>query len=72
MVLFFKKGLLALPSDDTALRDQIEFLWQTRDTLDREAARRAIEAALDALDTGRLRVAEPTPAGWQTDARPGL
>ncbi len=57
-----------MPSDDTALRNEIETLWQTRDTLDREAARPAIEAALDALDTGRLRVAEPTPAGWQTHA----
>ncbi len=57
-----------LSSDDTTLRAQIESLWQTRETLNREEARPHIEAALAALDSGRLRVAEPTPTGWQTNA----
>ncbi len=55
-------------SDDTALRTKIEFLWQSRDTLNREEARPYVEDALDALDSGRLRVAEPTATGWQTNA----
>ena len=68
MLLFCKKEDLALPSADAALQESIEELWQTRDTLDRAQARAPIEAALDALDCGRLRVAEPTPQGWRTNA----
>ena len=58
-----------MPSpEDITLRAQIESLWQTRESLHREQARPLIEQALQALDSGRLRVAEPTPAGWQTNA----
>ena len=52
---------------DPALRDRIEALWEQRETLTArsgEAARGPVEAALDALDAGRLRVAEPGPDGW--------
>ncbi len=52
---------------DRELRDSIEELWDQRDRLSPSspAAQRApVEAALDALDGGRLRVAEPGEAGW--------
>ncbi len=52
---------------DPALRDSIEALWERRETLTArsgEAARGPVEAVLDALDAGRLRVAEPGPDGW--------
>jgi 2,3,4,5-tetrahydropyridine-2-carboxylate N-succinyltransferase len=52
---------------DSALRDRIEALWERRETLTArsgEAARGPVEAALDALDAGHLRVAEPGPDGW--------
>src|ERR1700730_4117727 len=42
--------------------------WEDRDSMKastRGAARDAVEAALDGLDAGRLRVAEKTARGWQ-------
>ncbi|HTR18341.1 MAG TPA: 2,3,4,5-tetrahydropyridine-2,6-dicarboxylate N-succinyltransferase [Acetobacteraceae bacterium] len=53
-------------TDDT-LRATIEELWERRDTLSAAtggAARDAVLAALDALDAGRLRVAERQDEGW--------
>jgi 2,3,4,5-tetrahydropyridine-2-carboxylate N-succinyltransferase len=50
------------------LRAQIESYWDRRAEPPTPADRDAVEAALDALDFGRLRVAEPGPAGWQTHA----
>ena len=50
-----------------ALRPEIEQLWEQRETLSATTtgpARRAVEEALAALDTGALRVAEPTAQGW--------
>ncbi|MBE7213350.1 MAG: 2,3,4,5-tetrahydropyridine-2,6-dicarboxylate N-succinyltransferase [Gluconacetobacter diazotrophicus] len=49
------------------LRDRIEVLWERRAELDAAAgpdARDPVDAALDALDRGELRVAEPTADGW--------
>ena len=49
------------------LRAAIEALWEERDTLSSGTsgeARAVIMAALEALDAGKLRVAEPTPGGW--------
>jgi len=58
-------------TDDT-LRQQIEALWDRRGTLTptdcTPADRASVEAALEALDSGRLRVAEPGPSGWITHA----
>ena len=53
--------------DDDTLRNTIEALWTDRTALSTTTtgpARDAVEAALEALDTGRLRVAAPGPAGW--------
>ena len=53
--------------DDTSLRTTIESLWDGRDALSaatRGEARDAVEAALESLDTGRLRVASPDGSGW--------
>ena len=49
------------------LRAPIEALWEKRETLSAHtqgAAREAVGAALEALDAGELRVAEPTAEGW--------
>jgi 2,3,4,5-tetrahydropyridine-2,6-dicarboxylate N-succinyltransferase len=53
-----------------ALQQPIEELWEQRDSLSSSsggAARQAVEAALDALDCGAVRVAEPTPGGWRVN-----
>ena len=53
-----------------SLQQPIEDLWEQRDALSsstRGAAREAVEAALDALDRGEVRVAEKTDAGWQVN-----
>ena len=52
---------------DDSLRAQIESLWERRATLSPRSgaeARGPVEQALAALDSGRLRVAEPGPEGW--------
>ena len=52
---------------DHALRPEIETLWDERDGLSgatKGAARAVVEAALDALDRGELRVAQPDGVGW--------
>ena len=53
-----------------ALQQPIEELWERRDAITsatRGEARDAVEAALDALDGGTVRVAEPTPQGWRVN-----
>ena len=50
-----------------SLQSPIEDLWERRETLSsatKGEARDAVEAALDALDSGEVRVAEPGAAGW--------
>jgi 2,3,4,5-tetrahydropyridine-2-carboxylate N-succinyltransferase len=52
---------------DTDLQTTIESLWDNRDTLSPAttgAARDAVEAALELLEAGAKRVAEPTESGW--------
>jgi len=52
------------------LQQPIEDLWERRETLSsatKGEARDAVEAALDALDTGQVRVAEKGEAGWQVN-----
>ena len=53
-----------------ALQQPIEQLWEQRDSLSSAtggAARQAVESALDLLDSGAERVAEPTASGWQVN-----
>src|SRR6185312_13903303 len=53
-----------------ALQHPIENLWEQRDSLSSATggdARKAVEAALDLLDSGAERVAEPTASGWQVN-----
>jgi 2,3,4,5-tetrahydropyridine-2-carboxylate N-succinyltransferase len=57
--------------NDHHLRASIEALWERRATVSAATGgedRAIVEAALDALDQGRLRVAEPGPGGWVTQA----
>ena len=53
-----------------ALQTAIDALWDRRDTLSPAAGaavRAPVEEALDALDSGSLRVAEPTATGWRVN-----
>ena len=53
-----------------SLQQPIEQLWEQRETLSaatKGPARDAVEAALDALDNGTVRVAEKSAAGWQVN-----
>ena len=48
----------------------VEAAWDDRDSLSSAtggAVREAVEATLDALDSGRLRVAEPVDGGWRVN-----
>ena len=54
----------------SSLQSTIEALWEKRDTLSattQGAPREAVEAALEMLDSGKARVAEPTEGGWQVN-----
>ena len=53
---------------DADLAATIDTAWEDREQLTPStggAVRDAVEAALDGLDAGRLRVAEKTARGWQ-------
>jgi 2,3,4,5-tetrahydropyridine-2,6-dicarboxylate N-succinyltransferase len=52
------------------LQQAVEALWERREALSPAtggAAREAVEGALDALDAGAVRVAEPAGTGWQVN-----
>jgi 2,3,4,5-tetrahydropyridine-2-carboxylate N-succinyltransferase len=53
-----------------ALQQPIEELWERRDSLSpatKGVARDAVDAALELLDSGAARVAEPAASGWQVN-----
>ena len=54
---------------DTALKTAIESAWERRTALDAgdREIRAAVNAAIELLDTGAARVAEPTTSGWQVN-----
>jgi 2,3,4,5-tetrahydropyridine-2-carboxylate N-succinyltransferase len=55
---------------DAGLEQTINAAWDARDTIGLTTTgpvRDAVEAVLEALDQGRLRVAQPTAAGWQVN-----
>ena len=45
----------------------IEAAWEDRSLLSQPEIRTAIESVLEALDSGALRVAEPSDNGWQVN-----
>ncbi len=47
------------------LRKNIEEAWENRDFLNNTSTKNDIRKVVDLLDQGTLRVAEPTPDGWQ-------
>ena len=49
------------------LRVTIENAWENRELLQNADTQAAIRAAVNALDSGDLRVAEPTADGWQVN-----
>ncbi|MRM83158.1 2,3,4,5-tetrahydropyridine-2,6-dicarboxylate N-succinyltransferase [Riemerella anatipestifer] len=50
-----------------SLQQTIENLWKNRDLLQNEENQKAIREVIAKLDTGELRVAEPTTNGWQVN-----
>ena len=54
-------------ADAASLRHRVEGIWQRRETISPATTgedRDVVEATLDALDDGSLRVAEPAASGW--------
>ena len=49
------------------LRTLIERAWEARERLQEPETIAAIDAVIAAIDTGELRVAEPTAEGWQVN-----
>lgn len=49
------------------LQEIIEKAWENRDLLKEEHTTTAIRTVIDLLDTGTLRVAQPTENGWQVN-----
>lgn len=48
-------------------REIIEAAWENRDLLQQEDTKNAIRSVIDQLDQGTLRVATPTPDGWEVN-----
>lgn len=52
------------------LQDAVEAAWEAKETLSPDTQgehRDAVEAALNALDSGQMRIAEKTASGWQVN-----
>ncbi|MDQ0594261.1 2,3,4,5-tetrahydropyridine-2-carboxylate N-succinyltransferase [Chryseobacterium ginsenosidimutans] len=50
-----------------SLQQTIENIWDNRDLLQNEDSKKAIREVVTLLDSGELRVAEPTENGWQVN-----
>jgi len=50
-----------------SLQQTIENIWDNRDLLQNEDSKTAIREVIALLDSGKLRVAEPTENGWQVN-----
>ncbi len=48
-------------------REIIEAAWTDRELLKQASTQEAIRAVVEDLDKGKVRVSEPTPAGWQVN-----
>ena len=51
----------------TNLQSTIEQAWENRALLQEETTQKAIRAVIELIDSGTLRVAEPTSNGWQVN-----
>ncbi|MFK8265528.1 2,3,4,5-tetrahydropyridine-2,6-dicarboxylate N-succinyltransferase [Capnocytophaga cynodegmi] len=51
----------------TELRKKIENAWENRELLQEDSTQIAIRKVINLLDSGKLRVAEPTEKGWQVN-----
>ena len=51
----------------TNLQAKIEQAWENRALLQEETTQKAIREVIELLDSGKLRVAEPTENGWQVN-----
>lgn len=49
------------------MKDIIERAWEDRALLQEDAVQQTIREIINQLDAGTLRVAEPTPSGWQVN-----
>lgn len=49
------------------MKEIIEKAWDNRELLKEESTRKVIEAVIEEIDKGRLRVAEPKEGGWQVN-----
>ncbi|MCH8553891.1 MAG: 2,3,4,5-tetrahydropyridine-2,6-dicarboxylate N-succinyltransferase [Schleiferiaceae bacterium] len=49
------------------MKDIIERAWEDRSLLQEDAVQQTIREIINQLDAGTLRVAEPTPSGWQVN-----
>ena len=49
------------------LKNTIEEAWKNRALLENDTTQKAIHSVIEELDTGRLRVAEPSSDGWQVN-----
>lgn len=49
------------------LRQQVEAAWENRDLLKNEVYSNAVKAVIGHVDKGTLRVASPTPHGWEVN-----
>ncbi|PWN71367.1 2,3,4,5-tetrahydropyridine-2,6-dicarboxylate N-succinyltransferase [Chryseobacterium phosphatilyticum] len=50
-----------------SLQQTIENIWDNRDLLQNEDSQKAIREVISLLDSGELRVAQPTESGWQVN-----
>jgi 2,3,4,5-tetrahydropyridine-2-carboxylate N-succinyltransferase len=50
-----------------SLQQTIENIWDNRDLLQNEDSKKAIREVVSLLDSGEIRVAEPTENGWQVN-----
>ncbi|CAH0204896.1 2,3,4,5-tetrahydropyridine-2,6-dicarboxylate N-succinyltransferase [Chryseobacterium sp. Bi04] len=50
-----------------SLQQTIENIWDNRDLLQNEESQKTIREVISLLDSGELRVAEPTENGWQVN-----
>jgi 2,3,4,5-tetrahydropyridine-2,6-dicarboxylate N-succinyltransferase len=62
-----KKTIFAKIKKMTNLQQTIEAAWENRALLSEETTTTAIRKVIDLLDSGELRVAEPTATGWQVN-----